>query len=60
MRLQLAERFHWTYDYIDTLSLGTIDDIFESIDGRDKAAAYFRRKHEKARQQANTGKGKRR
>jgi hypothetical protein len=38
-RWALAERFHWTLAYIDTLSLQDIQELIQVDDGRAKAEA---------------------
>jgi hypothetical protein len=43
IEVELAERFGWTLEYIENLSLQRVNDIFQTIDGRDKARAFKRR-----------------
>jgi hypothetical protein len=40
----LAEKFGWTLEYIDTLSLGDILDFWQIQDGRTKASNSVNRK----------------
>ena len=39
MRWSMAERFGWTLDYIDSLSMADIHEFFQIEDGRAKADA---------------------
>jgi hypothetical protein len=44
IRWSLAEKFGWTLEYIDNLSLGDIYDYYQLQDGRNKAAKSVNRK----------------
>lgn len=44
-RWELVERYHWTLDYVDTLSLGDLREWFEIGDARIKAAETNGRKN---------------
>lgn len=46
-RWQFAERFGWTLDYIDTLTLADFDDFdqyLQVLDGMNKGQAFLRAK----------------
>jgi hypothetical protein len=43
-RWQLAERFGWTLEYIDNLSVGDMHELIQVDDGRRKAEASRRKK----------------
>jgi hypothetical protein len=43
-RIRLAEHFGWTFEYIDSLSMGEIVDIWQILDGQAKADKSVNRK----------------
>ena len=43
VRWQMAEKFHWTLEYIDGLSMDTLAEYFQIVDGMNKAAASRRK-----------------
>lgn len=42
MRWRFAEKFGWTLDYIDSLSLGDFEDYSQVMDGYHKGMAFKR------------------
>jgi hypothetical protein len=44
MRWQLAERFGWSLEYIDSLRLGDLHEYIQVMDGRAKGAGSLMRR----------------
>lgn len=42
-RLTLAERFGWTFEYIDSFDTWDYEETLMLLDAKDKAIAYLRR-----------------
>lgn len=44
-RWYIAEKFGWTLDYVDSLSMQEMENFYQIEDGRGKANAQMRSKH---------------